>query len=212
VHRSLDHGIGVRIPASQPNKRQRHNNLRAGREKADAGWDPRYLGSSPCFPAKLQHPVHQLFRANDLVVAQLIWTSTETRVRHSDGFRALLGGVPADPDVFLSVLLESPWVTASTTAPAVASRRYSCLSATTGSTRIARRAGIKQPSVAETINAADATTRVIGSAGDTCTKTDLRVGVTAKAAASPIVRPIPSGAGGLPLMHDRGGGGPIGVV
>src|SRR5688572_390470 len=52
-------------------------------------------------------------------------------------------------------------------------RRYCNRRATTRSTRIARRAGIQQPSIAETTNTAEVTTSVMGSAGETSMSWDL---------------------------------------
>jgi len=73
-------------------------------------------------------------------------------------------------------------------------RFYSCRIALAGSTRMARRAGIQQPSSAARISTADAATSVTGSAGDTWTSWDRRRRFTAADETSPITRPAPAKA------------------
>ena len=69
----------------------------------------------------------------------------------------------------------------------------SCRNATTGSTRIARRAGNQQPSVAATHSTAQAVSYAMGSAGDTSTSSTCSTRVTMNDKPSPTNRPMPIG-------------------
>src|SRR5262245_15084149 len=71
---------------------------------------------------------------------------------------------------------------------------YSCRNVMTGSTRIARRAGIQQPNIAAAINVADAAMSVDGSVGDIWTSSATKSLVSTNDIPIPTARPAVSGS------------------